>query len=64
EKLLQNVSLSTTNLYPVGQWGYELKDLRFDALNLQRTIEPEGFRYAGRKPLFKFQRMTATVKAE
>ncbi len=64
DKLIQNVSLSTTNLYPVGQWGYELKDLRFDALNIQRTIEPDGFRYAGRKPLFKFQRMTATVKAE
>ncbi len=63
-KLLQNVSLSSASTYPVGKWGYEMVETRFDSMTLRRTIEPEGFVNAGHKQTVMFQRMTASVRID
>ena len=62
--LIQTVSISSGANYPVGKWTYELVEARFDAMTLKRTVEPDGFVNAGRKPILNFQRMTATVRIE
>jgi uncharacterized RDD family membrane protein YckC len=62
--IVQTVLISSTRDYPIGRWTYEMVNIGTDEISLCRTSEPEGFIYAGRKPVLKYQRVAVTVRQD